>query len=133
MSTVLVPLVAYLHTHLGRCSGISFIGSASLAVYHNARIQQHRVFAGRAARDKTSLGRFFGFKLHLVVNDQGELLAFCLTPGNVDDRHPFPKLVTGLEGSLFGDKGNLSQPLAQHLLVTQGLHLITKLCKKMPN
>lgn len=133
MPTVLVPLVAYLHTQLGRCSGISFIDSTPLAVCHNARIQQHRVFAGRAARGKTSVGWFYGFKLHLVVNDQGELLAFCLTPGNVDDRHPVPKLAKGLIGTLFGDKGYLSQPLAQHLLVTHGLHLITKLRKKMHN
>jgi transposase len=133
MPTILVPLVAYLHTHLGRCTGISFIDSTPLAVCHNARIHQHRVFAGRAARGKTSVGWFYGFKLHLVVNDQGELVAFCLTPGNVDDRHPVPKLAKGLVGKLFGDKGYLSQPLAQHLLVTHGLHLITKLRKKMHN
>src|SRR5205823_8680437 len=109
MPTILVPLVAYLHTQLGRCTGISFIDSTSLAVCHNARIQQHRVCAVRAARGKTSVGWFFGFKVHLVVNDQGELLAFCLTPGNVDDRHPVPKLATRLVGKPFGDKGYLSQ------------------------
>ena len=67
------------------------------------------------------------------VNDQGELLTFCLTPGYVDDRHPVPKLATGLIGKLFGDKGYLSQPLAQQLLVAQGLHEVTKLRKKMHN
>lgn len=133
MPTLLVPLVAYLHTQLGRCTGISFIDSTSLAVCRNPRIHQHRVFAGRAARGKTSVGWFYGFKLHLVVNDQGELLAFCLTPGNVDDRHPVPKLVKGFVGKLKGSKSYLSQPLAQHLLVTQGLHLITKLRKRMRN
>jgi hypothetical protein len=107
MPTILVPLVAYLHTQLGSCTGISFIDSTSLAVCRNPRIHQHRVFAGRAARGKTSAGWFYGFKLHLVVNDQGELLAFCLTPGNVDDRRPVPKLATGLVGKLFGDKGYL--------------------------
>jgi len=133
MPTVLVPLLAYLHTQLGSCTGISFIDSTSLAVCRNPRIHQHRVFDGRAARGKTSVGWFYGFKLHLVVNDQGEILAFCLTPGNVDDRHPVPKLATGLVGKLFGDKGYLSQPLAQQLLVTHGLQLITKLRKKMHN
>ena len=133
MPTLLVPLVAYLHTQLGRCTGISFIDSTRLCVCHNARIQQHRVFAGRAARGKTSVGWFYGFKLHLVVNDEGDLLAFCLTPGNVDDRRPVPKLAHRLFGSLYGDKGYLSQPLAEQLLVTQGLRLITKLRKKMHN
>jgi len=133
MPSLLVPLVAYLHTQLGRCTGISFIDSTSLAVCRNPRIHHHQVFAGRAARGKTSVGWFYGFKLHLVVNDQGELLAFCLTPGNVDDRRPVPKLATRLFGKLFGDKGYLSQPLAEQLLVTQGVHLITKLRKKMQN
>jgi hypothetical protein len=107
---------------LGRCTGISFIDSTSFAVCHHARIHQHRVFAGRAARGKTSVGWFYGFKLHLGASDLGELLAFCLTPGNVDDRRPVPQLVKRLFGQLFGDKGYLSQPL----LVSQGLHLITK-------
>lgn len=133
MPRLLVPLVAYLHTQLGQCTGISFIDSTKLAVCHNARIHQHRVFEGRAARGTTSVGWFYGFKLHLVVNDEGDLLAFCLTAGNVDDRRPVPKLAYRLFGALFGDKGYLSQPLAEQLLVTQGLRLITKLRKKMHN
>jgi DDE family transposase len=131
MPRVLVPLAAYLHTQLGTCTGLSFIDSTKLAVCHNARIGQHRVFAGRARRGKTSVGWFFGFKLHLVVNDRGELLAFCLTPGNGDDRRPVPKLVKRLFGKLFGDRGYISQPLAQRLFVEQGLQLITKLRKNM--
>ena len=90
---VLVPLIVYLHTQLGQCSGISFIDSTALAVCKNARIGQHRVFTVDARRGKTSVGWFYGFKLHLVVNDRGELLAFCLTPGNVDDRRPVSRLV----------------------------------------
>jgi hypothetical protein len=133
MPTVLVPLVTYLHTQLGPCTGISFIDSTKLVVCQNPRIHQHRVFAGRAARGKSSVGWFYGFKLHLVVNDRGELLAFCLTPGNVDDRRPVPKLVKRLFGKLFGDKGYLSQALMEDLLVTQGVHLITKLKKRMRN
>jgi hypothetical protein len=133
LPTVLAPLIVYLHTQLGTCTGLSFIDSTALAVCKNPRIGQHRVFALDAARGKTSVGWFYGFKLHLVVNDRGELLAFCLTPGNVDDRRPVPRLVRRLFGKLFGDRGYISQELAEDLLVTQGVQLITKLRKNMRN
>ena len=133
MDEYLVPLTAYLHTHLGGCTGISFIDSTTLAVCKNPRIASHRVFAGLAKRGKTSTGWFYGCKRHLVVNDRGALVAFCLTPGNVADRHPVPKLAKQLFGKLMGDKGYLSQPLFEHLFCEQGLQLITRVRKKMAN
>jgi Transposase DDE domain len=133
MPRYLVPLAVYLQTQRGRCTGISFIDATSLAVCHPARIQQHRVFRVDARRGKTSVGWFYGFKLHLVVNDRGELLAFCLTPGNTDDRRPVPVLVHRLFGRLFGDKGYISAALAEQLFLEQGLRLITKLRKNMRN
>jgi hypothetical protein len=78
------------------------------------------------------MGWFFGFKLHLVVNDRGELLTCRLTPGNVDDRVPVPKLTEQVWGKLFGDKGYLSQPLAAQLR-QRDLHLVTKLKSNMKN
>jgi hypothetical protein len=131
MPRSLVPLALYLQTQRGGCTGISFIDSTSLAVCRPARIRQHRVFAVDARRGKTSVGWFYGFKLHLVVNDRGDLLAFCLTPGNTDERKPVPRLVRRLFGRLFGDKGYLSAPLAEQLFCGQGLRLITKLRKNM--
>lgn len=87
MSSHLVPLG---HCLLWLCSlsartGIQFIDSTSLVVCSNLRIGQHRVFKGTAARGRTSEGWFFGFKLHLIVNDRGELLALQMTPGNVSE------------------------------------------------
>jgi hypothetical protein len=131
MPRFLVPLAIYLHLQRGACTGISFIDSTSLAVCHPARIAQHRVCRVDARRGKTSVGWFYGFKLHLVVNDRGEVLAFCLTPGNTDDRKPVPRLVLRLFGRLFGDKGYISAPLAEQLFLGQGLRLITKLRKNM--
>ncbi len=129
----LIPLCAYLRDCCGTCTGISFLDSTPLAICHNRRIAQHKVFAGLAARGKTSVGWFFGFKLHLVFNDRGELLNIALTPGNVDDRKPVPKLVRCLFGKLFADKGYISRPLFEALLKTFGLQLITKLKRNMHN
>ena len=86
------PLAMLLHSRFGACTGIAFIDSTALPVCDNHRIPAHRVFEENAARGKTSMGWFFGFKLHLIVNDCGELLAVRLTPGNVDDRKPVPAI-----------------------------------------
>jgi len=133
MGDYLVPLTMYVQTKLGTCTGISFIDSTKLVVCHNARIARHRVFAGLAARGKTSTGWFYGFKLHLVVNDRGEVLAFCLTPGNVDDRTPVPKLAEHLNGKLIADKGYISQPLFEQLWCDRGVQLVTRWRKNMTN
>jgi Transposase DDE domain len=134
MPTVLVPLVAYLHTQLGRC------GFHQLHRLHSAcRLPQcshSHAIASLMAVLLVARPRWVGFTASSCngrVNDQGEILAFCLTPGNVDDRKPVPKLAQGLVGKLKGDKGYLSQPLARQLLVTHGLQLITKLRTKMHN
>jgi hypothetical protein len=132
MPSALVPLCGYLQTRKGRCSGISFIDSTSLKVCHNRRIHSHKVFAGCARRGKTSVDWFYGFKLHLVINDYGELLALRLTPGNTDDRRPVPELVKGLFGKLFGDKGYVSQPLFE-VLYDDGVQLVTRLKQGMKN
>ncbi len=133
MPSVLMPLSVYLHTRRrGELTGISFIDSTPLIVCHNRRIHSHKVFKQLARRGKSSTGWFYGFKLHLVVNDRGELLAVRLTPGNVDDRQPVPQLVRGLSGKLFGDKGYLSQKLFEQLL-EQNLQLVTKLRRNMKN
>ena len=132
--SVLVPLFAYLRHCLGDCTGVSFVDSTALAVCHNRRIARHKSFAATAARGKTSLGWFFGFKLHFVVNDCGQLLAIALTPGNVDDRAPVPTLlrqVKRLFGKLFGDKGYLSQSLFEQLRQAFGVELVTNLRKNM--
>jgi Transposase DDE domain len=132
MPSALVPLCGYLQTRKGQCSGISFVDSTSLKVCHNRRIHSHKVFKGCARRGKTSVDWFFGFKLHLVTNDCGELLNVRLTPGNTDDRRPVPELVKELFGKLFGDKGYISQALFETLF-EQNLQLVTKLRQKMKN
>jgi len=132
--SALLPLCVYFQqTCLGDCTGVSFIDSTSLDVCLTQRISSHKVFSGLAERGKTSTGWFFGFKLHLVINDRGELLSMHLTPGNVDDRKPVPKLVRNLFGKVFGDKGYISQPLAEQLMQLFNVQLITKLRSNSKN
>jgi hypothetical protein len=109
MPSARLSLCAYLETCQGPCRGISFVDSTPLAVCHNRRIKQHRVFEGLAQRGKDSVGWFYGCKRHVIVNDQRELLACRLTSGNVDDRKPLPQLAQRLFGKLIGDKGYLSK------------------------
>ncbi|MCA1626277.1 MAG: IS982 family transposase [Acidobacteria bacterium] len=106
--------------------------ATTLAVCHNLRIPQHQVFQDCAERGQSSMGWFYGFKLHLVINDCGELLGCYLTPGNTDDRVPVPRMVEDLWGKLFGDRGYISQALTA-LLPGQDLQLITKIKKNMKN
>jgi hypothetical protein len=128
----LVPLCCFLVSRFGQCSGINFIDSTQISVCHNRRIWSHKVMAEFAARGKTSVDGFYGFKLPLVINDPGELLGVKITAGNVDDRDPVPELARALFGKLFGDRGYISQALFEQLW-EQGVQLITKLRKNMKN
>jgi hypothetical protein len=132
MPSVLVLLCGYLRSRFGDCTGIGFIDSTALAVCGNKRIQRNRVFRGLAKIGKTTMGWFFGFKLHLVINECGDLLAVQLTPGNVDDRQPVPQLTRRLFGKLFGDKGYISAEVFAELW-DHGLQLITHIRRNMTN
>lgn len=135
MQEALIPLLLYIKLcRLGKCSGISFIDSTTLDVCDNRRIYSHKVFKDIAQRGKSSTGWFYGFKLHLVVNDSGEILSFFVTPGDVDDRNleVIEKVSSNLFGKLIGDRGYLSQKLFEKLY-SKGIHLITKIKKNMKN
>src|SRR5271156_1621639 len=132
MKTCLFPLFVFSQGCLGECSGISFVDSTILTVCHARRINSHRVFKNMARRGKTSTGWFYGFKLHLIINDSGEILAYMLTAGNIDDRVPVPWLSTDVFGKLFGDKGYISQKLFLELY-DKGIQIITRLKKNMKN
>ena len=133
MPSTLIPLCVYLKHCFGNCSGIGFVDSTSLKVCHNRRIKRHKVFEGLAQRGKTSVDWFFGFKLHLVVNEFGEILNFHLTPGNVDDRRPIPDLLENLFGKFFADRGYVSQKLATQLLQEFGIEFFAKPRRNMTN
>ena len=80
------------------------------------------------------MGWFYGFKLHLIINEQGEILSFCLTSGNVDDRNEavVDALTKEIFGKLFADRGYISQELFEKLL-KKDITLVTRARKNMKN
>jgi len=130
MPKALTPLCAYF-THIkGKPTGISFVDSTSIKVCHNLRIERHKTFAGIAKRGKGTMGWFYGFKLHIIVNHLGDILAAKITPANVDDRKPVPELAKALGGKLYGDKGYISKALSNDLF-DKGVVLVTNVKKNM--
>jgi len=135
MPRVLLPLSVFMKIRrTGKSTGITFVDSTTINVCHNRRIHQHKVFKGIAQRGKSSTGWFYGFKLHLLVNEFGEIVNFAFTPGNTDDRNEelMLKLTKNILGKLFGDKGYLSKKLFE-ILWDNGIQLITKIKKNMKN
>lgn len=132
MPWCLMLLCCFLHTRRGDITGIAFIDSTPIEVCHPCRAHAHRVFAGLVGWGKDSVGWRYGFKLHLIINDKGELLAFKLTTANTDDRKPVPDLTQDLVGKLFGDRGYISQALFEQLY-ERGLQLIAKSKRNMKN
>ena len=129
---LMVPLSILLHCMEGRKTGIYFADSTKIAVCHNKRINQNKVFKDLAKMSKSTMGWFFGFKLHMIINDRGEIMAVKITQGNVDDREPMPSLLDGLKGLCFADKGYVKAELFSELY-KKGVKLITPIKDKMKN
>jgi Transposase DDE domain len=132
MPRLFVPLMVLLHSLSGEQTGIYFADSTKLAVCHNRRIDRHRVFDGLAARGKTSMGWFFGLKLHFVINHKGQIMALRITPGHTADSTVLDAITQHLGGKLYADKGYIGHELFSKLW-QRGLHLITGIRRNMRN
>jgi len=100
-SRLFLPLAVLVHYLKGEETGIYFIDSTTIGVCNNKRRNSNKVFKELAASGKSSMGYFFGLKLHIIINQNGEIVALQITRGNVDDRVPVPKLTQRLEGKIF--------------------------------
>lgn len=138
MKRVAVPMLFFIKLILlGKCTGISFVDSTCIPVCHNKRIprvKNHKVFKDRAEVGKSTMGWYFGFKLHLLCNEKGELLNFVITKANVDDRNEFVfnELSKNLFGKLFADKGYIGKDLFNQLW-SEGTHIVTGIRSNMKN
>jgi hypothetical protein len=125
-----MPMAIFLNGLKGKETGIYFVDSTSIKVCNIKREKRHKVFKGLASKGKNSMGWFFGFKLHLIINNYGEIMACNLTKANTDDRKPVPGLVYRLKGWLFGDKGYLGQEFFAKLK-EQSIEIFTRVKKNM--
>lgn len=130
MPSVVVPMCSYLISKLGKPTGIQFVDSTKIEVCHIIRAKRNKVFEGIAQHGKGTMGWSFGFKLHLIINHLGEIVALKLTRGNTDDRSPVPEMADSIFGKLYGDKGYISKALSGELL-ERGVELITTVRKNM--
>lgn len=125
-----IPLNCLLHFSLSQCTGISFIDATPLKICHNKRICSNKVFKDLARRGKSTMGWFFGFKLHITCTTTGDLLSAQITTGNTDDRKTVKNLCKNLFGKVYGDKGYVSQKLFEEMLAA-GVQIVTQLKSKM--
>jgi len=119
---------------MGECTEIIFIDSTRIPVCENKREYSNRVIKGYAHKGKSTMGWYYGFKLHLLCNERGELLNFALTKANVDNCNPevFNHLTKDLFGKLYADKGYISQSLFASLF-DRGVHIVTGIRTNMKN
>lgn len=130
MHRVIFHLILFSQIHSGKRTGIYYIDSTCLPVCHLKRSTRHKTFDEIAHYGRTSVGWFFGLKLHIVINEQGELIAFKITSGKQNDAKAGESIMQKLQGLMFGDKGYLGKELFSRLL-EQGLKLITRGRKNM--
>jgi len=120
MQANLMPVIVFAKTCcLGTCTGISFVDSTPIRVCSNKRIKRNKVFKGLATTGKSTVGWFYGFKLHIIINDKGEIINFCINQANVDNRAPLKNegFLKKVFGKLFGDKGYIGKQLFETLFL----------------
>lgn len=135
MRYALVPLLLYtIQYGFGKCNGLNFIDSTPLIACKYQRRYSNKVMKGLAGIGKSSTGWFYGMKLHLIINGSGEILSFCITPGNISDinEEVIEKLTKNIFGKLIGDKGYISGKIFKKLF-ENNITLITKVRKNMKN
>lgn len=129
---LITPLTLLFHCLIGEDNGTYFVDSTKLAICHNKRTSSNRVFARKANIGKSSYGWFMGFKLHVIINSKGQIMAIKITKANRSDVSVAGDLAKGLIGKLFGDKGYISKRLFEELY-SKGLRLFTGIRKDMKN
>jgi DDE family transposase len=128
----LPAIVILLDALLGEITDILFTDSTPYKVCHHKRGYRHKVFKGLACKAKSTMGWFYGLKLHFIFNKYGEIVSVLVTPANTDDRKGLKAMSKGLIGKIFGDKGYLGKDFFKELF-ERGVQVISGIRKNMKN
>lgn len=132
--SLFLPLIIMMHHLSGKKTGTYYVDSTHFAVCKNIRINNHKTFAGLAGRGHSSIDWFYGFRMHMIINDKSEIIAVKITKGNKDDRKAFEEMALNkdLKGKCYGDKAYISKDMFIRLY-RKGLTVITGIKKNMKN
>jgi len=122
-------LIALMKKSRGIAHIIKHIDATDIPVCLNKNASRHRTMRLLSAWGRSGKGFYFGLKLHLVADLSGNLLGFCFTPANVDDRKPVKQLIDDMEGIFIADAGYISEQLA-HDLCIEGKRIFMARAKK---
>ncbi len=107
-----------------------YIDSCPITVCHIKRVSSHKVCSQIASRKKSTMGWFYGFKLHAVCNENKQIVALQVTTASIDDRNPVTNLLKNLNGTVWADAGYISEELRK-ILAENGVKLIAAPRKNM--
>ncbi len=129
---VLPFLVAFLKTtRLCSPTDANYIDASKLEICHLMRVASNKVFKGQAKYGRTIMGRFYGYKFHLIINHLGEIVNVIFSKGNVADNNKkmLREITEDFTGLLIGDKGYITT--IKDELLENGINLVTKPRKNM--
>ncbi len=124
--------VIYLQYKQTKFEGMGYIDATPIKVCHNKRIHSHKVFKFVANIGKSSMGWFYGFKLHIICDFNGNIIKCKMTEGSANDLKIGAKMMKDLRGKIYADKGYIGKKEFLQLL-DNGLILITGIKKNMKN
>jgi hypothetical protein len=96
--------------------------SSELGIIDSTKLETTKPYRrGKIHRDATigysSLGEFRGFKLHVLINEQGVVCQYAITPANVHDITPVKEgFLDGHTGIILADSGYVSRSVYYKLM-----------------
>ena len=98
------------HTH-GEAT--KFVDGSKLKVCEITRSLSHKVAKDYATKSKTHTGWFYGFRLHIIVNEWMEILGCKIASGSKDERKVLASMWDNIIGMIVADAGYIGKQWAE--------------------